>query len=97
MDRSLEIEAQAAWYMLDNKQTVLSDQGKYEETEEMHRQALWLKETVLDKKHPSTLGSISNLAIVLRDQGKYEEAEEMHRQMRETVLGKEHPDILASI
>jgi hypothetical protein len=31
MDRSSEIEVQAAWYMLDHEQTVLSDQGKYEE------------------------------------------------------------------
>jgi hypothetical protein len=36
---------------------VLSNQGKYEEAEEMHRQALGLSETVLGKKHPSTLGS----------------------------------------
>jgi hypothetical protein len=37
---------------------------------------------------------------VVRDQGKYEQAEEMHRRvlrLRETVLGKDHPDTLTSM
>jgi hypothetical protein len=37
---------------------------------------------------------------VLRDQGKYKQAEEMHQQvleLRETVLGKDHPDALTSM
>jgi hypothetical protein len=50
------------------------------EAEEIHRQALWLRKTVLGKEHPSTLTSVDNLALALRPQGKYEEAEEMHRQ-----------------
>jgi len=65
MDRSSEIEAQAAWYMLDHEQTVLSDQSKYEEAEEMNRQMLGLREAVLDEEHPNTLASICNLAYVL--------------------------------
>jgi hypothetical protein len=36
----------------------LSDQGKYKQTEEMHRQALRLSETVLGKEHPSKAGTI---------------------------------------
>jgi tetratricopeptide (TPR) repeat protein len=79
--------------------SVLSDQGKYEQAEEMHRQALGLRETMLGKEHPSTLTSMNNLASVLRGQGKYEQAEEIHRQalgLRETMLGKEHPDTLTS-
>jgi tetratricopeptide (TPR) repeat protein len=54
-------------------------QGKYEQAEEMHRQALRLRETVLGKEHPYTLASMNNLANVLSDQGKYEQAEEMYR------------------
>jgi hypothetical protein len=54
-------------------------QGKYEQAEEMHRQELWLSETVLGKKHPDTLMSMSNLANVLNDQVRHEQAEEMHR------------------
>jgi Flp pilus assembly protein TadD len=43
---------------------------------------------------------MNNLALVLLGQGKYEEAEEMHRQtleLREKVLGREHPDTPGSM
>jgi tetratricopeptide (TPR) repeat protein len=85
---------------MNNLARVLSDQGKYEQAEEMHRQVLRLSETVLGKEHPDTLSSMNNLAEVLSCQGKYEQAEEMHRQvlrLSETVLGKEHPDTLSSM
>jgi tetratricopeptide (TPR) repeat protein len=57
---------------------MLSRQSKYEQAEEMHRQALRLKETVLGKEHPSTLMSMNNLTLMLSDQGQYEEAEEIY-------------------
>jgi tetratricopeptide (TPR) repeat protein len=79
---------------------VLINQAKYEQAEEMHRQALGLMETVLGEEHPGTLTSMNILATLLRDQGKYEQAEEIHRQalrLRETVLGKEYPDTRTSI
>jgi Flp pilus assembly protein TadD len=63
---------------MNNLAAVLSGQGKYEQAEEMHRQALGLCETVLGKEHPDTPTSMNNLAAILRDQGKYEQAEEMH-------------------
>ena len=74
--------------------------GKYEEAEQMYRQALELREAVLGKEHPDTLASIDNLARVFRRQGKHKQAEQMHRQaleLTEAVLGKEHPDTLISI
>ncbi|KFZ16904.1 hypothetical protein V501_02017 [Pseudogymnoascus sp. VKM F-4519 (FW-2642)] len=43
---------------------------------------------------------MNNLAESLRQQGKYAEAEVMQRQtlqLKETVLGKDHPDTLASM
>jgi tetratricopeptide (TPR) repeat protein len=85
---------------MSNLAIVLRAQGKYEQAEEVLRQALGLCETVLGKEHPDTLRSINNLATVLSDQGKYEQAEEMHRQalgLSETVLGKEHPNTLTSM
>jgi tetratricopeptide (TPR) repeat protein len=85
---------------MNNLATVLRDQGKYEQAEEMYRQALRLRETILGKEHPDTLTSVDNLALLLSCQGKYEQAEEMHRQtirLRETILGKEHPATLTSI
>jgi hypothetical protein len=45
--------------------TVLSRQGKYEQAEEMHRQILALRETVLGIEHPDTLTSMNNPAQVL--------------------------------
>jgi hypothetical protein len=41
----------------------LSDQGKYEQMEEMDRRALGLRETVLGKENPDTLASMSNLEL----------------------------------
>jgi tetratricopeptide (TPR) repeat protein len=65
---------------MNNLAVSLSDRGKYEQAEEIHRQTLRLHEKVLGKEHPDTLPSMNNLAEVLREQGKYEQAEEMHRE-----------------
>ncbi|KAH6652260.1 hypothetical protein BKA67DRAFT_573430 [Truncatella angustata] len=74
--------------------------GKYDEAEQIHRQALELKKSVLGVKHPSTLDSMNNLALVLRRLGRYDEAEQMHRQtleIRKSGLGLEHPSTLNSM
>ncbi|PVH91488.1 hypothetical protein DM02DRAFT_620498, partial [Periconia macrospinosa] len=66
----------------------------------MNRRALEGREKALGKEHPSTLTSVSNLALVLRYQGKYEAAEAMNRRALEgyeKALGKEHPDTLTSV
>jgi Tetratricopeptide repeat len=44
---------------MNNLTLVLSNQGKYEEAEEMLRQSLGLSETVLGKEHPLTLMSMN--------------------------------------
>jgi hypothetical protein len=46
---------------MNNLASVLSDQSKYEQAEEMHQQTLMLKEMVLSKEHTSTLTSMNNL------------------------------------
>ncbi|MCP4345555.1 MAG: tetratricopeptide repeat protein, partial [Desulfobacterales bacterium] len=59
-----------------------------------------LREKVLGKEHPDTLGSINNLATLYESQGRYGEAEPLYKealQLREKILGKEHPDTLGSI
>ena len=48
---------------MSNLALVLRDQGKYEEAEEMHRQAIRLHETVLGKEHSKTLISTDNPAF----------------------------------
>jgi hypothetical protein len=48
---------------------------------------------VLGQEHPSTLGSMINLALVLNSQDKYDKAEQMHQQtleLKKKVLGREH-------
>ena len=55
------------------------------EAEQMHRETLELKEKLLGREHPDTLGSMNNLAAVLSSQGKYSEAEQMHRQTLELM------------
>ncbi|RYP57001.1 hypothetical protein DL770_010782 [Monosporascus sp. CRB-9-2] len=72
----------------------------YEEAEQMHRQALELREAILGKEHPFTLGSMNYLADALYSQGKYEKAEQMYRQtleLREAVMGRKHPFTFASM
>jgi hypothetical protein len=49
----------------------------------MNRRALKGFEKLLENEHPSTLTSVSNLALVLQNQGKYEAAEEMNRRALE--------------
>ncbi|KAK6214532.1 hypothetical protein LQW54_004253 [Pestalotiopsis sp. IQ-011] len=74
--------------------------GKYAKAEEIYRETLELRKSVLGPEHPSTLVSINNLANMLNSQGKYEEAEEMLREtleLRKSVLGPEHPSTLESI
>ncbi len=51
--------------------------GKYTESERIYRQTVELTEKMLGVDHPSTLGSMNNLADVLQEQGKYAEAETM--------------------
>ncbi|KAF2819856.1 kinesin light chain 1 [Ophiobolus disseminans] len=82
-----------------NRQTLALEET-YEAAEAMNRQTLALEETVLGREHPSTLATMSNLALVLDSQGKYEAAEAMNRQtlaLKETVLGHEHPETLMSV
>ncbi len=58
---------------LNNLGLVLEHQGKYEEAEQRHRQALKLYEKVLGREHHYTLDSLKNLGDVLDSQCKYEE------------------------
>ncbi|RYP39568.1 hypothetical protein DL766_000390 [Monosporascus sp. MC13-8B] len=64
---------------MNNLAGVLDRQGKYDEAEQMQRQALQLSQAVLGNEHPYILGSMNNLACVLRNQGKYDEAEQVSR------------------
>ncbi|ETS73709.1 hypothetical protein PFICI_14655 [Pestalotiopsis fici W106-1] len=103
-DRSDALEAPSKHHLdmlisVDLLAIVLEKQGKYEEAEQLHQQALNGREKALGKDHPDTLRSASNLALVFEEQGKHEEAEQMNRAVldsREKAIGKEHPDTLIS-
>ncbi|KAF1940357.1 kinesin light chain [Clathrospora elynae] len=86
-------EAEARMRLLDRIGQCEQTLGQYKAAEETHRQLLERRDRVLGKKHPSTLTSMSNLALVLGHQGKYEDAEAMNRQ----TLGREHPETLTSM
>jgi Tetratricopeptide repeat len=59
--------------------TVLSSQGKYEQGEEMHRQVLEPRETVLGKEHPSTLTSVYYLAYLVSTRKQFEKASVLYQ------------------
>ena len=50
---------------INNLASVLQDQGKYDEAEQMNRRALDGREKALGKEHPSTLTSVYCLAYLL--------------------------------
>ncbi len=75
-------------------------QGRYNVAYLRFKEVFQVREKLLGKEHPNTLGSMNSLALVLQNQGEYKEAEQIHRQtlkLRERLLGKEHPDTLVSI
>ena len=58
------------------------------------------RKRVLGEDHPSTLGSLNNLAILFKNKGEYDRAlplyEECLAKMKR-VLGEDHPDTLVSL
>ena len=80
------------WWIADR---CFQAQGKYEEAEELYRQALKIDEKTIGKDHPEYAIQLNNLAGVVKARGRYEEAEELYRQalkISEKTIGKDHPD-----
>jgi tetratricopeptide (TPR) repeat protein len=79
---------------------VYTNQGRYEEAEQLYGRALEGYEEKLGPEHPDTLSTVQNLAVVYQDLGRYEEAEQLcHRALegREEKLGPMHPATLSTI
>jgi hypothetical protein len=55
---------------------VLTNQGKYEQVEKIHRQSLGPREAVLGKEYHDTLIGMNNSAAALSNQGRYEKAKQ---------------------
>jgi tetratricopeptide (TPR) repeat protein len=70
-------------------------QGRYEEAEPLYKQALSLRQELLEEHHPHVAHSLNNLAMLYKSQGKYEEAKLLYVQALEILevsQGKEHPN-----
>lgn len=73
------------------------DEGKYEESERLYREALAIRKGVFKKRsHPLVAMGEHGLATALRAQGRYDEAEPLHRKALadiERVLGPDHKQV----
>jgi hypothetical protein len=79
---------------MNNLALMLDRQGKYKETEAMHRQTLALKETVLRYKHLDTLGSVYYLTHLLTSQRRCKKALTLYKRAYskyQAILGLDHP------
>ena len=68
--------------------------GDYAGAEPLFRRALVGFERALGPEHPTTLGSVNNLAYLLERMGDYAGAEPLYRRAvcaLERILGKGHP------
>ncbi|KAF2727418.1 hypothetical protein EJ04DRAFT_398253, partial [Polyplosphaeria fusca] len=73
---------------------VLSDQGKYDEAESMHRQVLATYEKVLGVEHPNTLDTVYCLAYLLAKRQRYDESAALYDRASigfTSSLGSDHP------
>jgi hypothetical protein len=83
--------------LLHSAASFLADTAARDRAEELGRQAVELRKSVLGEEHRETLASMGNLALIWVDQGKLEEAETLAMRVTETfgrTLGEEHPDTL---
>jgi hypothetical protein len=69
--KALDVEHPSTLTSMNNLACVLDSQGKYEEAETLHRQALELRTKALGTEHPDTLTSMYNLANTLNRQRRY--------------------------
>jgi len=82
-----------------NPASTFSDQGRWEEAEELEVQVMDARKRVLSDSHPHTLTSMSNLAFTFKHQEKNEAAIKLLREcfeLRKKILGSEHPDTRSS-
>jgi hypothetical protein len=96
----LGIEHPETLTSMSNLALVLGDQGKYAETEQIHRQTLKLKEKVLGVEYPSTLTSVWCLAYLLQGQGQYDDSTVLYKSACEgfqKILGLDHPTTLSCL
>ncbi|KZP22341.1 Kif17 kinesin, partial [Athelia psychrophila] len=75
-------------------------EGKLDEAESLYGRALTGWEKQLGADHPSTLTTVSNLAVLYQTQGKLDEAERLYGRAlagEEKQLGADHPSTLMTV
>ncbi|QQS30005.1 MAG: tetratricopeptide repeat protein [Sphingobacteriales bacterium] len=85
---------------INNLALLCSNNGNYEQSELLNKQALEIMEKVLGEEHPDYATSLNNLALLYQNMGKYEQSEPLNKQaleIRKKVLGEEHPDFAMSL
>ncbi|KAJ5184564.1 hypothetical protein N7472_009404 [Penicillium cf. griseofulvum] len=83
-----------------NLASTYTNQGRWEEAEQLQVQVMETNKTKLGEDHPYTLSSMANLASTYTNQGRWEEAEQLQVQVMETskrILGEDHPNTLSSM
>ena len=73
--------------------------GEYGKAQQQHRRARELRQRELGIEHPSTLTSMTNIAVALDDQKRWADAEELLRsvfEIQQRVSGPEHSDTLVT-
>jgi tetratricopeptide (TPR) repeat protein len=76
------------------------ERGQWQPTEELGMRLMKGFRKMLGSEHPSTLISMSNLALTYINQRRWNDAEELGKKVVETitrVLGKKHPSTLTSM
>ena len=88
------------WLMWETIASVLWQEGRAKEAEELMLKVLESTTRVLGHEHPDTLSAMSNLAASYGAQGRSKEKEELMVQVveaRSRVLGEEHPETLSAL
>lgn len=79
---------------------LLQYRGALAEAESTHRQALAIRQLVLDSLHPDLAASYHNLSVVLTQRGDGTEGERLEREslrLVERALGPDHPDVAVAL
>ena len=69
-----------------------TNQGRYDEAEELYIGTLEIQRRLLGEEHPSTLGTLIGLGVLYQNQGRHDEAESFLAELlsiRRRVLPKE--------
>jgi tetratricopeptide (TPR) repeat protein len=72
------------------------EKGNYRQSEELFRESIAMKRSLLGDKHPEIATGLNNLGLVLEDDGNLSGAESAYREaltMQKELLGEVHPAV----